>query len=106
VRSTCTLPPVSSSTQSSAMLARNGRNPIAEENSVRVVGGGAVDADLTQLASYKDPDRDELHRGQRRAGLNTFLAADGSPSDRLVINGGTASGLTFLTWPTRGARAP
>jgi hypothetical protein len=36
------------------MLARNGRNPIAEENSVRVVGGGAVDADLTQLASYKD----------------------------------------------------
>jgi outer membrane autotransporter protein len=28
--------------------------------------------------------------------LNTFLGADGSPSDRLVINGGTAIGNSFL----------
>ncbi|MBB5501525.1 autotransporter outer membrane beta-barrel domain-containing protein [Paraburkholderia sp. MM5384-R2] len=28
--------------------------------------------------------------------LNTFLGADGSPSDRLIINGGTASGDTLL----------
>ena len=28
--------------------------------------------------------------------LNTFLGADGSPSDKLVINGGTASGNSFL----------
>ena len=28
--------------------------------------------------------------------MNTFLGADNSPSDRLVINGGTASGNTFL----------
>ena len=28
--------------------------------------------------------------------MNTFLGADGSPSDRLVINGGTASGNSFL----------
>ena len=28
--------------------------------------------------------------------LNTFLGGDGSPSDKLVINGGTASGNTFL----------
>jgi outer membrane autotransporter protein len=29
--------------------------------------------------------------------FNTFLGADGSPSDRLVINGGTATGSTTLT---------
>ncbi|MDM0049597.1 autotransporter outer membrane beta-barrel domain-containing protein [Variovorax sp. J22R115] len=29
-------------------------------------------------------------------GLNTFLGGDGSPSDRLIINGGTATGLTGL----------
>ena len=28
--------------------------------------------------------------------LNTFLGADGSPSDRLVINGGSATGSSFL----------
>jgi outer membrane autotransporter protein len=28
--------------------------------------------------------------------LNTFLGADGSPSDQLVVNGGTASGSSFL----------
>ena len=28
--------------------------------------------------------------------MNTFLGADGSPSDRLVINGGTATGTTGL----------
>ncbi|CUI16466.1 putative outer membrane autotransporter barrel [Candidatus Protochlamydia naegleriophila] len=30
-------------------------------------------------------------------GLNTFLGGDGSPSDLLIINGGTASGSTALT---------
>ena len=29
-------------------------------------------------------------------GLNTFLGTDGSPSDRLVINGGTATGNSLL----------
>ena len=28
--------------------------------------------------------------------MNTFLGADGSPSDKLIINGGTASGNSFL----------
>ena len=28
--------------------------------------------------------------------MNTFLAGDGSPSDKLVINGGTATGMTGL----------
>ncbi len=31
-----------------------------------------------------------------RIGLNTYLAADGSPSDLLIINGGTATGTTGL----------
>ena len=29
--------------------------------------------------------------------LNTFLGGDGSPSDQLIINGGSATGSTSLT---------
>ena len=39
--------------------------------------------------------------------MNTFLGADGSPSDKLVINGGTASGtLIASASPTPAAAAP
>ena len=42
-------------------------------------------------------DDDQLHRElAERSRLNTFLGADGSPSDRLVINGGSATGNSFL----------
>ena len=34
--------------------------------------------------------------GAGTLGLNTFLGADGSPSDRLIVNGGTATGNSLL----------
>ena len=37
--------------------------------------------------------------------MNTFLAGDGSPSDKLVINGGTATGNRCCASPMRAARA-
>ncbi|MGO4671352.1 autotransporter outer membrane beta-barrel domain-containing protein [Bosea sp. 2YAB26] len=52
--------------------------------------------DPTILGSYKTlTTRNYLGAGGT-LGLNTFLGSDGSPSDRLVINGGVASGNSFL----------
>ncbi|UZF91271.1 autotransporter family protein [Bosea sp. NBC_00550] len=52
--------------------------------------------DLSQLASYKTLTvRDYVGRAGSIA-LNTFLGTDGSPSDRLVILGGQASGTSAL----------
>jgi outer membrane autotransporter protein len=52
--------------------------------------------DPTDIASYKTLTVVNYVGNNGTIGLNTFLGADGSPSDRLIINGGTASGLTFL----------
>ncbi|MBV8794724.1 MAG: autotransporter outer membrane beta-barrel domain-containing protein, partial [Hyphomicrobiales bacterium] len=61
--------------------------------------------DPTQLSSYKtltvmmnsaDPGGNYTGVNGRMT-LNTFLGADSSPSDRLVINGGTGTGTTALT---------
>ncbi|CAN7585150.1 autotransporter outer membrane beta-barrel domain-containing protein [Bosea sp. LjRoot237] len=52
--------------------------------------------DATQLASYKTLTvTNYIGRGGSLA-LNTFLGADSSPSDRLVIGGGRASGTSSL----------
>ncbi|WP_439500056.1 autotransporter outer membrane beta-barrel domain-containing protein [Bosea sp. (in: a-proteobacteria)] len=54
---------------------------------VAQVGGAAVGNSLT-VTSYVGQN------GQ--VALNTFLGTDGSPSDKLVVNGGTASGTSSL----------
>ena len=48
--------------------------------------------DPTLLASYKTLTSQNYIGAGGQIGLNTYLGADGSPSDRLVINGGLASG--------------
>ncbi|WP_441477441.1 autotransporter family protein [Bosea sp. 2KB_26] len=52
--------------------------------------------DPTLLASYKTLTTQNYLGAGGTLGLNTFLGSDGSPSDRLVINGGTAIGNSFL----------
>ncbi len=52
--------------------------------------------DPTQLASFKTLTTANYIGSGGTLGLNTFLGTDGSPSDRLVINGGTASGNSLL----------
>ncbi len=48
------------------------------------------------LASYKTLTTQNYIGQSGILGLNTFLGNDSAPSDRLVINGGNASGNTFL----------
>ncbi len=52
------------------------------------VGGSGIGNTLTIASNY-------VGQGGT-VGLNTFLGGDGSPSDRLVIDGGTATGLSGL----------
>ncbi len=52
--------------------------------------------DPAVLASYKTLTTRSYIGSGGQIGLNTFLGTDGSPSDRLVINGGVASGSSAL----------
>ncbi|WP_109578168.1 autotransporter outer membrane beta-barrel domain-containing protein, partial [Aminobacter sp. AP02] len=52
--------------------------------------------DPTQLASYKTLTVVNYVGEGGQIGLNTYLGADGAPSDMLVINGGTTTGDTTL----------
>ncbi|HVX75987.1 MAG TPA: autotransporter outer membrane beta-barrel domain-containing protein [Bradyrhizobium sp.] len=52
--------------------------------------------DPTQLSSYKTLTANNYTGMGGTIALNTYLANDSAPSDRLVINGGTASGSTGL----------
>jgi type V secretory pathway adhesin AidA len=56
----------------------------------------APTGDPTQLASYKTLTVSNYTGATGTLGLNTYLGADGSPSDRLLISGGTASGNSVL----------
>ncbi len=53
--------------------------------------------DPTQLASYKTLTVTNYTGAGGNIVLNTYLGTDGSASDELVINGGTAMGTTILT---------
>jgi hypothetical protein len=77
-------------------------------NSYSLISFTAPTGDPTQLASYKRLTAVNYTGAGGRILLNTFLGGDGSPSDRLIINGGTATGTTtqFATRPARGARPP
>ena len=56
----------------------------------------APTSDPTQLSSYKTLTVINYTGVSGNITLNTFLGSDSSPSDRLVINGGTATGSTGL----------
>ncbi|MDR2839386.1 MAG: hypothetical protein LBV49_12600 [Azonexus sp.] len=53
-------------------------------------------SDLTDLASYKTLTTQNFAGAGGTVSLNTYLGDDSSPSDRLVINGGAATGTTYL----------
>jgi outer membrane autotransporter protein len=56
----------------------------------------APTGDPTQLSSYKTLTAGNYVGANGTIGLNTFLGPDGSPSDRLIINGGSATGNSIL----------
>lgn len=53
--------------------------------------------DPTQVASYKTVTTGNYVGSGSSLTLNTFLGDDSSPSDKLIVNGGTATGTTAVT---------
>jgi len=65
-------------------------------NDASTINYTAPVGDPTQLASFKTLTAMNYIGAGGIIGLNTHLAGDGSPSDKLVINGGTATGNSLL----------
>ena len=65
-------------------------------NSDSIVRFTAPTGDPTQLGSYKTLITGSYVGAAGTVELNTYLGSDGSPSDRLIVDGGTASGTTGL----------
>jgi outer membrane autotransporter protein len=65
-------------------------------NNDSTINISAPTGDPTQLTSYKTLTAVNYAGTGGEINLNTYLGTDGSPSDRLIINGGTAMGATSL----------
>jgi outer membrane autotransporter protein len=65
-------------------------------NNASTINFSPPTGDPTQLLSYKTLTVNNYTGSAGVIGLNTFLGTDSSPSDRLVINGGTATGSSSL----------
>lgn len=65
-------------------------------NNASQIQFAAPSADPSLPASYKTLRTVNYNGAGGTIGLNTFLGADGSPSDKLVVDGGTAQGSTAL----------
>lgn len=71
-------------------------NMTSLSNSNSIIHFTAPTGDPTQLASYKTLITGSYVGAAGTIELNTYLGSDGSPSDRLIVDGGTASGTTGL----------
>ncbi|WP_043211805.1 autotransporter outer membrane beta-barrel domain-containing protein [Bordetella pseudohinzii] len=60
------------------------------------LNNSAIDFQAPAAGAYKTLTVNNYSGSNGVIGLNTYLGADGSPSDRLVINGGAATGSTGL----------
>lgn len=67
---------------------------LVNDNSLIAYSAPAGDPAL--LASYKTLTASNYTGANGTIGLNTYLGGSASPSDRLIINGGSASGTSFL----------
>ncbi|TIX21263.1 hypothetical protein, partial [Mesorhizobium sp.] len=75
-------------------------------SNVGLIEFAAPAGDPTQLASYKTLTTQNYVGQDGRLGLSTFLEEDSSPSNRLVIDSGTASGTSgIIVTNTTGAGA-
>lgn len=66
------------------------------DNQNSTINFGAPVGDPSLSGSYKTLLANSYAASNGTIGLNTYLAGDGAPSDRLVINGGSATGNSLL----------
>ncbi|OZI20952.1 hypothetical protein CAL26_26235 [Bordetella genomosp. 9] len=88
--------PLAVSIDSSSVWNVTGSSETAALSNAGTIAYQAPVGDPTQAASYKTVTASSYSGNGGAIALNTYVAGDGAPSDRLVINGGTATGTTAL----------
>lgn len=81
---------------SSSTWIMNGNSDIHSLTLAGLARFTAPAGDPTLLANYKTLTTQNYIGQGGSIGFNTYLSGDGAASDRLVINGGTATGSTFV----------
>jgi autotransporter family porin len=87
--------PVAVSIDSTSTWNVTGNSEVATLSNAGLVAFTAPTGNPTSAASYKTITAAN-YVGTGTIALNTYLGADGSPSDKLIIDGGTATGATGL----------
>ena len=94
-------------------LRAGGPDTFSPNSAVTIASGGTLDLNGFSQTVFSDPNAGLINMGSGTApgtvltmtsytgaggtiAMNTFLAGDGSPSDKLVINGGSATGNSIL----------
>ncbi|WP_321819920.1 MULTISPECIES: autotransporter outer membrane beta-barrel domain-containing protein [unclassified Burkholderia] len=93
---TGTIDPVALSVDGSSTWHMTGSSVLSSLNNAGLVAFAAPSGSPTAAASYRTLTTGSYVGNGGTIALNTYLGADASPTDRLIVNGGTASGTTGL----------
>ncbi|UKD12097.1 autotransporter outer membrane beta-barrel domain-containing protein [Burkholderia aenigmatica] len=93
---TGTIDPVALTVDSSSTWRMTGSSVLSSLNNAGLVAFAAPTGSPTVAGSYKTLTTGSYVGNGGTIALNTFLGADASPTDRVIVNGGTASGTTGL----------
>ncbi|OXI47968.1 autotransporter outer membrane beta-barrel domain-containing protein [Burkholderia aenigmatica] len=93
---TGTIDPVALTVDSSSTWRMTGSSVLSSLNNAGLVAFAAPTGSPTLAGSYKTLTTGSYVGNGGTIALNTFLGADASPTDRVIVNGGAASGTTGL----------
>ncbi|MCR4465173.1 autotransporter outer membrane beta-barrel domain-containing protein [Burkholderia sp. SCN-KJ] len=88
--------PVALTVDGSSTWHMTGSSVLSSLNNAGLVAFAAPSGAPTAAASYRTLTTGSYVGNGGTIALNTYLGADASPTDRLIVNGGTASGTTGL----------
>lgn len=93
---TGTIDPVALTVDGSSTWHMTGSSVLSSLNNAGLVAFAAPSGSPTAAGSYRTLTTGSYVGNGGTIALNTYLGADASPTDRLIVNGGTASGTTGL----------
>nr|WP_239005931.1 autotransporter outer membrane beta-barrel domain-containing protein [Burkholderia territorii] len=88
--------PVALNVDATSMWHMTGSSVLSSLNNAGLVAFAAPSGAPTAAGSYRTLTTGSYVGNGGTIALNTFLGADASPTDRLIVNGGTATGTTGL----------
>ncbi|OZI63012.1 autotransporter outer membrane beta-barrel domain-containing protein [Bordetella genomosp. 11] len=103
-RLTGRIDPLSVSIDASSTWNVTASSEVAALSNAGTIAYMAPAGDPTQAGSYKTITANSYVGNNGTIALNTYVAGDGAPSDRLVIDGGSATGTTGLRIANTGGK--